>query len=73
MILKRRPNSILDLRIMAQTKFDSSIDLLQLATRLSEVDEKLDDPILLSGSYPRRSVVSFFQKESLKLRPQILD
>lgn len=72
MILNEQPHTILDLRIMSQTKFDSSIDLLQLATRLSEVTQHLDDPILINGTYDREKVQQFFMAESTKLKKSIL-
>jgi len=72
MILKHLPQSILKLRIMSQTKFDSSIDLLQLATRLSEVNRHVDDPILVKGTYDQAEVSQFFTMESMKLKQSIL-
>jgi predicted nucleotidyltransferase component of viral defense system len=72
MILNMQPRAILDLRILSQTKFDSSIDLLQLATRMSEVSNHLDDPILANGDHDRKRVMQFFMKESTKLKKSIL-
>lgn len=72
MILLKYPHTTLDMRVFAQTKFDSTIDLLQLATRFHEVSEHLDDPILLNGSYDRQNVAEFFVRESLALKKSIL-
>lgn len=72
LILKKHPHTTLGMRILAQTKFDSTIDLLQLATRFHEVTVHLDDPILLDGGYDKRQVSEFFLQESLNLKKSIL-
>ncbi len=61
-----------DLRMKAKIKFDWHIDPLQLASRLNEVDLKLDDPILLK-KINKKKLINFFQNEAIKLSKKILD
>lgn len=60
-----------NLRMLAKQKFDWHIDPLQLASRLSEVDKHLDDPILVK-KINRDKLESFFIKEAVDIKEEII-
>lgn len=60
------------LRMLAKQKFDWHIDPLQLASRLNEIDQKLDDPIIIK-TINRKELVNFFQNEAKKLKTEIVE
>jgi len=59
------------LRMMAKQKFDWHVDPLQLASRLNEVDNHLDDPIIMK-KMQRHKLVKYFHQEALKFKSDIL-
>jgi predicted nucleotidyltransferase component of viral defense system len=61
-----------DLRMKAKLKFDWHVDPLQLASRLNEIGNKLDDPIIIKKTN-RSKIVNFFQSEAEKLGEEILE
>lgn len=60
-----------DLRMKAKLKFDWHIDPLQLASRLNEVDQKLDDPIIIKA-IEKKQLINFFQEEAKNLSKEIV-
>lgn len=70
-LIKKYGYEIAELRMMAKQKFDWHIDALHLATKLFETKKYLDDPIL-NTDIQILDIDNFFEKESLKLKDQIL-
>ncbi len=70
-IISKYRFSIEDLRLKAKQKFDWDVDVLQLASRLNEVSQHLDDPIV-EGKFDRNQVVSFFENQALGCRDGIV-
>lgn len=60
-----------ELRLSAKRKFDWHVDPLQLGSKLHQVDEFIDDPIL-TRKIPKKEIVKYFKQESKKLKPKIL-
>ncbi len=71
-IIKKYGFSLEQLRKLAKQKFDWHIDPLHMASRLHEVDQHLDDPIL-TKQIKRSELVLFFQHEALAFKDQILE
>ena len=71
-LVKKYHYDVERLRQLAKLKFDWHVDPLQLATRFYEVEEHLDDPILFK-KVDKKNLVTFFQKQALDLKHQIID
>jgi len=71
-ILQKYNYTLERLRMLAKQKFDWDVDPLQLASKLYQVDQYTDDPILVK-TLNRDQLISFFQREALNLDKEILD
>jgi len=71
-IIQKYGFSIEDLRMKAKLKFDWHVDPLQLASRLFEVTNHLDDPIV-TKKVDKDAIIDFFQMEAEKIKGEIFD
>lgn len=71
-IIRKYDFRIVDLRMKAKLKFDWQVDPLQLASRLFQIDQHLDDPII-NGKFNSKELTTFFQTEAEKLKGEILE
>ena len=70
-IIKKYHYGVEKLRMLAKQKFDWHIDPLQLASKFDDVDKHIDDPMIVVDIHVK-DIVSFFQKEAIKLKGEIL-
>lgn len=70
-IIMHKDYSIERLRILAKQKFDWHVDPLQLASRLYEVDQHLDDPIL-TKTFNKETMSRFFRDAALAFESKII-
>ncbi len=70
-IIQKYKYTFEQLRMLAKQKFDWHVDPLQLASRLHEVDQHLDDPVL-TQDVNNKQLVKFFQKQAIEFNNQIL-
>ncbi|NCN03529.1 MAG: nucleotidyl transferase AbiEii/AbiGii toxin family protein [Candidatus Pacebacteria bacterium] len=71
-IIQKYNFNIEDLRMKAKLKFDWHVDPLQLASRLFEIDNHLDDPII-NKNLNRKTISKFFKTEAKKMKGEILE
>jgi predicted nucleotidyltransferase component of viral defense system len=65
-LIQKYGYQIEQLRMLAKQKFDWHIDPLQLASRLNEVDQHVDDPILVKA-VNQNDLIAFFREQALQL------
>lgn len=70
-IIKKYGYQMDKLRMLAKQKFDWDVDPLQLASRLYEIDQHIDDPIL-TQTVGKSELTDFFQSEAVRFKKQIL-
>jgi len=70
-IFQKKPFSLEKLRKLSKIKFDWHVDPLQLASRLNQVSQFLDDPILVKTTN-RSKIVDFFTNQAQQLKSEII-
>ncbi len=73
MILDEKKWDIFDLLVEAQTKFDWYIDWVQFGTRLSQVSDHKDDPILVGQQIKPEKIENYFLELSKKVGRRALE
>lgn len=71
-LIKKYNYTLEDLRVKAKLKFDWHIDPLQLATKLFEVDQHLDDPIIIK-KVKQKDLTSFFQTQAKQMKGEVIE
>ncbi len=70
-LVKKYAYDLENIRMLAKQKFDWHIDPLQLASKLYEVDQHLDDPIVVR-EIKKSDIINFFQHSATALKNEIL-
>lgn len=71
-LIKKYDYQLKDLRMKAKLKFDWHIDPLQLASKLFEADQHLDDPIIVK-KVKQKELTNFFQTQAKQMEGEVIE